>query len=89
MILFQTGKRPLTYLLDQVVQGQLALPDFQRSFVWDANATRELIASIITSYRTDGLGPVAALCSRDQPEHFCLRWRQSIGWPGSVRGSGS
>lgn len=50
MILFETDKRPLTYMLDQVDQAQLALPDFQRSFVWDANATRELLVSIIASY---------------------------------------
>ena len=55
MILFETDKRPLTFLLDQVDQGQLALPDFQRSFVWDANATRELIASIVDSYPAGSL----------------------------------
>ncbi|HEV2068609.1 MAG TPA: DUF262 domain-containing protein [Acidimicrobiales bacterium] len=55
MILFETDKRPLTFLLDQVEQGQLALPDFQRSFVWDANATRELIVSIIASYPAGSL----------------------------------
>jgi hypothetical protein len=55
VILFETDKRPLTFLLDQVDQGQLALPDFQRSFVWDANATRELISSIIASYPAGSL----------------------------------
>lgn len=55
MILFETDKRPLTYLLDQVDQGELALPDFQRSFVWEANATRELIASIVASYPAGSL----------------------------------
>jgi uncharacterized protein with ParB-like and HNH nuclease domain len=55
VILFETDKRPLTYLLDQVDQGELALPDFQRSFVWDANSTRELIASIVASYPAGSL----------------------------------
>jgi hypothetical protein len=55
VILFETDKRPLTYLLDQVHQGELALPDFQRSFVWDSNATRELIASIVASYPAGSL----------------------------------
>ncbi len=55
MILFETDKRPLTFLLDQVDQGDLALPDFQRSFVWDANATRELITSIVASYPAGSL----------------------------------
>lgn len=40
MILFETDKKPLTYLLDRIQNRDLALPDFQRSFVWDANATR-------------------------------------------------
>ena len=31
MFLFETDKRPLTFLLDQVDQGDLALPDFQRA----------------------------------------------------------
>lgn len=55
MILFETDKRPLLFLLDQVQHGQLGLPDFQRSFVWDANATRELIASIVASYPAGSL----------------------------------
>lgn len=55
MIVFEADKRPLTFLMDQVEQGDLALPDFQRSFVWDANATRELAVSIIASYPAGSL----------------------------------
>jgi hypothetical protein len=55
MILFETDKRPLSFLLDQVEQAQYALPDFQRSFVWDANATRELLVSIVASYPAGSL----------------------------------
>lgn len=54
-MLFETDKKPLTFLLDQVQERALALPDFQRSFVWDANATRELIASIMASYPAGSL----------------------------------
>jgi hypothetical protein len=50
MILFETDKKPLTFLLDQVDQRELSLPDFQRSFVWDPNATRELVVSVIQSF---------------------------------------
>src|SRR3954447_22110842 len=50
MILFETDKRPMTYMLDQIEQGHSALPDCQRSFVWDANATGELLVSTIASY---------------------------------------
>lgn len=50
MIHFETGKMPLTFLLDQIENRYLALPDFQRSFVWDPNATRELVVSITRSF---------------------------------------
>lgn len=50
MILFETDKKPLTFLLDKIENRDLALPDFQRSFVWDPNATRELVVSIIRSF---------------------------------------
>lgn len=55
MILFETDKKPLTFLLDQIENRELALPDFQRSFVWDAGATRELVASIISSFPAGSL----------------------------------
>jgi hypothetical protein len=50
MILFETDKKPLTYLLDQIENRDVALPDFQRSFVWEAGATRELVVSVIRSF---------------------------------------
>lgn len=50
MIQFQADKKPLLFLLDQIHNRQLALPDFQRSFVWEANATRELAVSVISSF---------------------------------------
>ena len=42
-------------LLDQLDTGQLALPDFQRSFVWAPDATRELLVSIIRSFPAGAL----------------------------------
>jgi predicted transport protein len=55
MILFETDKKPLTYFLDQIHNRDLALPDFQRSFVWDPESTRELIASIVRSFPAGNL----------------------------------
>lgn len=52
---FETDKRDLLYLLDQIGNRDLALPDFQRSFVWDAAATRELIVSIIRAFPAGNL----------------------------------
>lgn len=50
MIHFETDKKPLTFLLDMIENRHLALPDFQRSFVWDPDATRELVVSVIRSF---------------------------------------
>lgn len=55
--LFDSDKKPLTFLLDQIENRELALPDFQRSFVWDPNATRELVVSIIQSFPAGSLLP--------------------------------
>jgi hypothetical protein len=41
-----TNPRELKELLGQIHAREAALPDFQRDFVWDPNATQELIASI-------------------------------------------
>jgi hypothetical protein len=54
-LLFEADKKPLTFLLDQIQNRELALPDFQRSFVWDANATRELVVSIMQSFPAGSL----------------------------------
>ena len=52
---FQTNPRLMLQLLDELENGQLALPDFQRSFVWAPDATRELIVSIIRSFPAGAL----------------------------------
>jgi hypothetical protein len=52
---FETDKKQLTFLLDQIHQRELALPDFQRDFVWDPNATRELIRSVMQGYPAGAL----------------------------------
>lgn len=41
---------PLKFLLEMVHNRAMALPDFQRGFVWDPYATDELIESIISNY---------------------------------------
>jgi hypothetical protein len=52
---FETDKSDLLYILDQIGNRDLALPDFQRSFVWDSGATRELIVSIIRGFPAGNL----------------------------------
>ena len=52
---FQPISRRMVQLLDELHNGQLALPEFQRSFVWAPEATRELLVSIIRSFPAGAL----------------------------------
>ncbi len=56
MSLFEdTNPRELKELLGQIHTREAALPDFQRDFVWDPNATQELILSIMLNYPAGSL----------------------------------
>lgn len=56
MSLFEeTFPRDLKELLGQIHGREAALPDFQRDFVWDPNATQELIGSIASNYPAGSL----------------------------------
>jgi hypothetical protein len=56
MSLFEdTNPRELKELLGQIQGREAALPDFQRDFVWDPNATQELIVSIASNYPAGSL----------------------------------
>src|SRR6478736_5587681 len=52
---FQTNPIDLNKLLDDCHRGILQLPDFQRSWVWDEDRIKSLIASISRAF------PVGAL----------------------------
>jgi hypothetical protein len=52
---FETHPRRLMKMLDDLHSGQLALPDFQRSFVWSPDATRELIVSMMRTFPAGAL----------------------------------
>lgn len=56
MSLFEdTNPRALKELLAEIQSGQMVLPDFQRDFVWEPSATRELIVSIANNYPAGSL----------------------------------
>src|SRR3954452_22838730 len=61
---FQTNPFDLHQLLDDCHRGVLQLPDFQRSWVWDEDRVKSLIASISRAFN------VGALIL--QPQVFCL-----------------
>jgi len=51
----ETHPKPLKLLLTQIHNGELALPDFQRDFVWEPGAVEELIESIMRAYPAGSL----------------------------------
>jgi hypothetical protein len=53
--IFETNPKPLKHLLSLIHNGDLALPDFQRDFVWDPGAIEELIESIMRNYPAGSL----------------------------------
>ncbi len=40
----------ISYLLNEIKDGQIVLPDLQRDFVWDNNQIRMLFDSIMRGY---------------------------------------
>src|SRR5271167_1133576 len=54
---FQTNPFDLNKLLDDCHHGTMQLPDFQRSWVWDEDRIKSLIASVSRAF------PVGALMS--------------------------
>jgi len=88
---FQPISRRMVQLLDELHNGQLALPDFQRSFVWAPDATRELLVSIIRSFPAGALLFLQGGGERFQarsvenapplavvPSHLVLDWQQRL-----------
>jgi hypothetical protein len=70
---FQTHPVSLAYLLGSIHERKLALPDFQRDFVWDARATEELLESIASSF------PAGSL--------LFMPWRQDAFQPRAIQGA--
>ena len=63
-----TSQIQVKELLNQINQGQMVLPDFQRDFVWDPSATQELLVSIANQFPAGSL-----LRSRDEQRGFSVR----------------
>ncbi len=53
--IFDPSAEKLRYLLASIHNREMALPDFQRDFVWDPSATEELIESICQSFPAGSL----------------------------------
>ncbi|MER6231428.1 DUF262 domain-containing protein [Streptomyces sp. NPDC001725] len=48
--IFEATPKQLSNLVTRIRSGEIALPDFQRDFVWDSSKTEELIRSIISKF---------------------------------------
>jgi hypothetical protein len=69
MSLFEdTNPRALKDLLAEIQSRTMALPDFQRDFVWEPGATQELIVSIASNYPAGSI-----LRVRDAKRVFAVR----------------
>lgn len=69
MTLFEdTNPRALKELLGEIHNRMTVLPDFQRDFVWEPNATQELIISIASNYPAGSI-----LRVRDNKRVFAAR----------------
>src|ERR1700728_2433362 len=63
-----TPTKELYWLLKQIREREVALPDFQRDFVWEPGATQELIISIASNYPAGSL-----LAIRNTHSYFAAR----------------
>jgi uncharacterized protein with ParB-like and HNH nuclease domain len=55
MSIFQTHPDSITDLMDEIENGKLVLPEFQRSFRWETDRTSRLLSSIIAQFPTGAL----------------------------------
>ena len=78
---FKTNPFELNKLLDDCHSGALQLPDFQRSWVWDEDRIKSLIASISRAF------PVGALMSLETGGPVDFKPRPVEGAPDGVRGT--
>ena len=51
----------LKFLLEMICNREMALPDFQRDFVWDPFATDELIESIASNFPAGSLAKLSSV----------------------------
>jgi hypothetical protein len=76
---FKTNPFGLKELLDDCHRGVLQLPDFQRSWVWDEDRIKSLIASVSRAF------PVGALMSLETGGPVNFKPRPVEGAPGDAK----
>lgn len=62
-------------LLEEIYEGKIVLPDFQRSFIWEPEDVRELIVSILGNYF---IGSMLILETIKDESSFALRFVEGV-----------
>jgi len=62
-------------LLDKVCNGEIVLPDFQRSFIWEPEDVRELLVSVLGDYF---IGSMLTMDSHKDESPFALRLIEGV-----------
>ena len=65
----------LETLLKNVKEGRIVVPDFQRSFVWDPEAVRELLVSIVAGYY---IGSLLSLSVQKSNSPFAIKLIEGV-----------
>ncbi|WP_297849786.1 DUF262 domain-containing protein [uncultured Corynebacterium sp.] len=64
---FTTPSYSLTDLFARAERGELQIPDFQHTYLWDVDRTRTLLSSVLRGYP---IGTLLALDTRNEPMRF-------------------
>ncbi len=83
MATFDSTKTALSKLLEQIVEGKIQLPDFQRGWVWDDVHIRSLMVSIARSFP---IGSVMLLETGGAAK-FQIRLVEGVELPAAVNGT--
>ena len=70
MATFEAEKKLLSYMLEQIEEKDLALPEFQRNFVWKPAETRELVRSVFQAFPAGTILLLQGGANQFQPRAF-------------------
>jgi len=69
-------KHPFLHsLIDSIESGDIVIPDFQRSFVWEPEAVRELLVSIVAGYY---IGALLSLNVQKSKSEFAIKLVEGV-----------
>ena len=68
MSTFDSTKIRLPEMINQIIEGKVQLPDFQRGWVWDDSHVRSLLISIARSF------PIGAVMLLETGEKYAFKF---------------